>query len=85
MTANLPEFRRRRRLDDVLTTLRMPRRFARENFISGRRRCPISSSMLKVPIKIRRTPQNQQDNFARASRFFVHFSAVTARLRLENA
>ena len=51
-TANLPEFRRRRRLDDVLTTLRMPRRFARENFTSGRRRRPISSSMLKVPTTI---------------------------------
>ena len=44
-----PLLRRRRRLDDVLTTLRMPRRFARENFTSGRRRRPISSSMLKVP------------------------------------
>ena len=42
--------RRRRRLDEVLTTLRMPRRFARENFTSGRRRRPISSSMLKVRI-----------------------------------
>ena len=29
----------------------MPRRFARENFTSGRRRRPISSSMLKVPNK----------------------------------
>ena len=47
--ANLPEFRRRRRLDDVLTTWRMPIRFARENFTSGRRRRPISLSMLKVP------------------------------------
>ena len=27
----------------------------------------------------------QNDNFARASRFFVHFSAATARLRQENA
>ena len=45
-TANLPEFRRRRRLDDVLITLRMPRRFARENFTSGRRRRTISLSML---------------------------------------
>ena len=42
------EFRRRRRLDDVLTTLGMPRSFARENFTSGRRRRPISSSMLKI-------------------------------------
>ena len=32
MTANLPEFRRRRRLDDILTTLHMPRRFTREKF-----------------------------------------------------
>ena len=32
---NLPEFRR---LDAILTTLRMPRRFAEENFTSGRRR-----------------------------------------------
>ena len=28
---------------------------------------------------------NNQNNFARASRFFVHFFAVTARLRRENA
>ena len=28
---------------------------------------------------------NNQNNFARASRFFVHFFAVTARLRPENA
>ena len=28
---------------------------------------------------------NQNNNFARASRFFVHFFAVTARLRHENA
>ena len=28
---------------------------------------------------------NQKNNFARASRFFVHFPAVTARLRRENA
>ena len=27
----------------------------------------------------------QDNNFARASRFFVHFFAVTARLRRENA
>ena len=48
-TANLPEFRRRRRMDDVLGTLRMPRSFARENFTSSRRRHLISSSILKVP------------------------------------
>ena len=28
---------------------------------------------------------NQNNNFARASRFFVHLIAVTARLRCENA
>ena len=33
----------------------MPRRFARENFTSGRRRRPISSSMLKVPNNYSRT------------------------------
>ena len=33
----------------IVLTLRMPRRYARENFTSGRRRRPISSSMLKVP------------------------------------
>ena len=27
----------------------------------------------------------QNNNFARISRFFVHFFAVTARLRIENA
>ena len=47
-TANLPEFRRRRRMDDVLATLRMSRSFARENFTSSRRRHLISSSILKV-------------------------------------
>ena len=46
--ANLPEFRGQRRLDDVLTTWRMPRRFMWENYTSGQR--PISLSMLKVPI-----------------------------------
>ena len=55
-TSNLPEFRLRRRLDDVLTTLRMPRRFARENFTSGRRLRPVSSSMLMVPNVRRRQP-----------------------------
>ena len=49
-TANLPEFRRRRRLENVLTTLRMPRSFAGKNLTFGRRRRRISSSMLKVPI-----------------------------------
>ena len=48
-TANLPEFRRRRRMDDVLATLRMPRSFAQENLTSSRRRHLISSSILKVP------------------------------------
>ena len=28
---------------------------------------------------------NKQNNFSRASRFFVHFFAITARLRRENA
>ena len=37
-TANLPEFRRRRKLNNVLTTLLMRTRFARENFTSGWRR-----------------------------------------------
>ena len=46
--ANLPEFRGQWRLDNVLTTWRMPRRFMWENYTSGRR--PISLSMLKVPI-----------------------------------
>ena len=31
------------------------------------------------------TFNNQNNNFARASRFFVHFFAVTARLLRENA
>ena len=48
-TANLPEFRRRRRMDDVLATLRLPRSFAWENLTSSRRRHLILSSMLKVP------------------------------------
>ena len=48
-TAKLHEFHCRRRLDDVLTTRCMPGRFAQENFTSGRHRCPISLSMLKVP------------------------------------
>lgn len=48
-TAKLPEFRRRRKLNEVLTTLLMRTRFARENFTSGQRRRPISFSMLEVP------------------------------------
>ena len=63
-TANFPEFRRRRRLDDVLTTSRMPTRFAWENFTSGRRRRPISSSMLKVPIAAER-PKGASSNIIR--------------------
>ena len=39
-TANLPDFLCRRRLDDVSTTLLISRRFARDNFTSGRRRRP---------------------------------------------
>ena len=46
--ANLPVFRRWRRLDKVLTTLPMPRRFAWENFTSGQCHCPISSLMLII-------------------------------------
>ena len=48
-TANPPEFRRRRRMDDVLAILRLPRSFARENFTSSRRRHLFLSSILKVP------------------------------------
>ena len=49
-TAKPPKFRRRRK-DDVLTTLLIMRtRCAQENFTSGRRRRPISFSMLKFPI-----------------------------------
>ena len=47
--SKLPEFHRRGRLDDVLTTRCMPGRFAQENFTFGRHRRPISLSMLKVP------------------------------------
>ena len=50
--ANLPVFRHRRRLDEVLTTLHMPRRFAWENLTSGQCCRPISSLMLKVPVKV---------------------------------
>ena len=53
----VPELRRRRRLDgwttkldDVLTTLRMPRRFARENFTSGRRRRSLRSLITQARI-----------------------------------
>ena len=45
----LHEFHHWQRLDYVLTTWRMPRRFTQENFTSGRHRRPISLSMLKVP------------------------------------
>ena len=51
---NLLKFGRRRRLDDVLTTLHMRRTLARENFTSARRRRAISLSMLKVPISGRK-------------------------------
>ena len=52
-------------------------------------------SLLKVTKTVRRRRQrerrksnrfdNQNNNFARASRFFVHFLAVVARLRLETS
>ena len=55
-----------------------------------------SPYLQKAALKIRRRPGdnenvkksnrfNNQNNFARASRFFVYFFAVTARLRRENA
>ena len=37
----------------VLTTLRKPKRFERENFTSGRRRRPSLSSMRKVAIVLK--------------------------------
>ena len=40
----------------------MPRRFARENFTSGRRRRPILSSMLKVPIEMAMTTRLDDTN-----------------------
>ena len=44
----------------------MPIRFARENFTSGRRRRPISSSMLKVPNKWFATLKNVVNIFFRS-------------------
>lgn len=52
-TANLTDFRRRQKLDDVSTTLPMGTRFARENFTSGRLRRLISSSRLKFHVVAR--------------------------------
>ena len=57
--------------------------------------CRSKTALLKFPFKIRRRQRRrerqngnrfsrQNNNFARASRFFVHFVAVIARLRLEN-
>ena len=48
-TPNPLEFRRRRSLDDVQASSRLRRTLASENFTSGSRRPPISSSMLKFP------------------------------------
>lgn len=52
-TANLTDFRRRQKLDDVLTTLAMGTRSAQENFTSGRLRRLISSSKLKFHVVAR--------------------------------
>ena len=58
--------------------------------------CRSKTALLKFPFKIRRRQRRrerqngvnrfsrQNNNFARASRFFVHFVAVIARLRREN-
>ena len=48
----------------------MPRRFARENFPSGRRRRPISSSMLKVPIYIITDTVNEHSSITIFISFF---------------
>ena len=53
-------------------------------------RCHIPIRDLKIRRRKRERRKNnrfnqQNNNFARASRFFVHFLAVTARLRRENA
>lgn len=53
VTANLTDFRRRQKLDDVSTTVPMGTRFVRENFTSGRLRRLISSSKLKVHVVAR--------------------------------
>ena len=42
--------------------------------------------LLGVPhLHVNRPLDKQSNNFARASRFFVHFSAVVARLQRETA
>ena len=38
-----------------------------------------------MPRRRRQRERRQNSNSARASRFFVHFSTVTARVRRENA
>ena len=52
-TANLTDFRRLQKLDDVLTTLTIGTRFAWENFTWSRLLRLISSSKLKFPVVAR--------------------------------
>ena len=51
----------------------MPRRFARVNFTSGRRRRPISSSMLKPPIVARRLAERHTPHSWTSFRGFQSF------------
>ena len=51
----------------------MPRRFARENFTSGRRRRPISSSMLKPPIVAERLAERHTPHSWTSFRGFQSF------------
>ena len=74
---NLPVFRRWRRLDKVLTTLRMPRRFAWENFTSRQCHCPILSLMLII-----RSLSTVTNNCRQAFVVFFYTSSMNSAVKL---
>ena len=56
-----------------------------ENSVSDGSQCIVNNMRRRRESKKSNSLTRQINNFARASRFFVHFFAVTARLPCENA
>ena len=73
--SELPSWCFRRRLDNVLTTLRMPRRFARENFTSGRRRRRCLRSLISQDTRVKKKV---------ISASFAYLNLVESKLNCQN-
>ena len=64
----------------VLTTLRMPKRFERENFTSGRRRRPSLSSMRKVAIVLKHGKNSKKTTRRTTSAIWSIFADLNSPL-----